>query len=109
MFVTSTRQTSGSLGGLTGADALCQARAEEAGVGGTSVAWLSSTQADAIDRIAAGSGWVRRDGLPVVQSTADLTLGRIWYPPRLDEQGTDLGADAVVTATAWNGRLSPTS
>ena len=42
MFLTSSTHT-GNLGGMSGADAICAARATEAGLGGTYLAWLSDT------------------------------------------------------------------
>ncbi|MFT4039525.1 MAG: hypothetical protein QM692_15160 [Thermomicrobiales bacterium] len=42
VFLTSTLQN-GKLGGLAGADALCQGLAEDAGLSGTYMAWLSDT------------------------------------------------------------------
>lgn len=50
IFVTSTTHT-GNLGGLTGADGICQARASAAGLGGTWYALLSATNAPHTDRI----------------------------------------------------------
>jgi hypothetical protein len=54
MFITSTTYT-GNLGGLSGADAACQARANAAGLGGTWKAILSSSTVNAKDRI--GYNW----------------------------------------------------
>jgi|GEM_PF-2868827 len=44
----------GNLGGLNGADAKCQAAADNAGLGGTWKAWLSTSTVDAKDRITDG-------------------------------------------------------
>src|SRR5439155_17879039 len=49
VFVTSTTQPPGSLGGLAGADMLCNARAAAPGLPGTYVAWLSTPSVRAID------------------------------------------------------------
>jgi hypothetical protein len=49
-FVTSTLQL-GTFGGLAGGDAICQARADAATLGGTWRAWLSTSTVDARDRI----------------------------------------------------------
>lgn len=110
MFVTSTRTSPGALGGLTGADALCNARASDAGLQGTYVAWLSTSTVDAYTRLGTARGWVRPDGAPFVDQVADLTAGRILYPPWIDELGVVhappdfVTSDAVVTGTARNGR-----
>jgi uncharacterized protein DUF1554 len=50
VFVTSTRYD-GNLGGLAGADAKCQARADAAGLAGTFKAWLSDDAISAGDRL----------------------------------------------------------
>ena len=59
VFATSTLQD-GNLGGLAGADAICNTRASAAGLPGAYVAWLSSTTVDARDRLARpGAGCAR--------------------------------------------------
>ena len=105
VFTTSTTQTA-ALGGLAGADALCAQRAVAAGLAGTYRAWLSTSTVNAIDRLGSASGWVRPDGKPVLNSIGDVAQNKIFYPPRLDEFGNDLGANqAVLTATAADGTL----
>ena len=102
VFVTSTTHT-GNLGGLAGADAVCQARATAAGLAGTYRAWLSTTSVSAISRLGTASGWVRPDGKPVFNTTADIVAGKQLYPIRIDETGADLGEVSVLTATTTNG------
>jgi uncharacterized repeat protein (TIGR02543 family) len=102
VFVTSTSHT-GALGGLAGADQICQQRASAAGLSGTYRAWLSTTTVNASSRLGAASGWIRRDGRPVVNTVADLTSGHLFYPPRLDELGNDVGNATAFTATSSNG------
>jgi hypothetical protein len=48
---------------------------------------------------------MRRDGKPFVDTVDDLVAGRIFYPPRLDENGVDdaTGALEIATATAGTG------
>jgi len=106
VFVTSTTHT-GNLGGLSGADAICAARAQAAGLSGNFVAYLSTSTVDAISRLGTAEGWVRPDGKPVFDTTADLLDGRIFYPPRLDELGTDVGQVLAFTATYVDGKLFP--
>src|SRR5262249_32046609 len=51
-------------------------------------------------------GWYRTDGKPFTDRVDDLTNGIMWYPPRFDEHGTDIGLDAdtfVATGTFSNG------
>ena len=106
VFTTSTTQTP-ALGGLAGADAICAQRALAAGLAGTYRAWLSTSTVNAIDRLGSASGWVRPDGKPVLNNVADIAQDKLFYPPRLDEFGNDLGADPVVmTATGRDGRLT---
>jgi hypothetical protein len=102
-FVTSTVQVPGDLGGLDGADAVCQARADEAGLTGTFVAWLSTTEVDGGDRIASARGWVRTDGRPFVDTVDDLFDRRQAFPLRIDENGDDVGAALTATATTHFG------
>ena len=46
VFLTSTFQSGSSLGGLAGADAICQTLAEDAGLPGTYMAWLSDGEGE---------------------------------------------------------------
>ncbi len=56
----------GNLGGLDGADAICQKHANNAGLPANQYrAWLSTSDEDAAARIGSARGWVRPDGLPV--------------------------------------------
>jgi hypothetical protein len=54
---------------------------------GTFVAWLSTSTTDAISRLGSARGWVRPDGLPFADTTADLAKGHVFYPPQIDELG----------------------
>jgi hypothetical protein len=106
VFATSTKQAA-ALGGLGGADTLCAQRAQAASLPGTYRAWLSTTTVDAISRLGTASGWVRPDGRPVLNLPTDIAKNKIFYPPRQDEFGTDLGAGQwVMTATGADGKLS---
>jgi hypothetical protein len=102
VFVTATSHT-GDLGGLAGADAICQQRAQAVNLSGTFRAWLSTENVDAIDRLSGARGWVRVDGVPVVDSLEDLAAGRLLNPIRIDERGGDVGNVFVVTSTRGNG------
>ncbi|HET6438944.1 MAG TPA: hypothetical protein VFG59_12830 [Anaeromyxobacter sp.] len=107
VFVTSTTYAPGALGGLAGADSICQTLADSAGLPGNFKAWLSTNGTggvDAIDRLGTARGFVRVDAKPVVDTTADLAAGKLMYPPRLDESGNDLGNVQVVTGTLQNGK-----
>ncbi|MCA1825507.1 MAG: choice-of-anchor D domain-containing protein [Myxococcales bacterium] len=107
VFVTSTAHD-GNLGGLVGADAICKARADAAGLPGTYVAWLSTSTVTAVSRLGAARGWMRLDGLPFADVTrepfsgkpAGLTAGQIYYPVRIDETGADVHVAVATGATA---------
>ena len=76
VFVTSTTYN-GNLGGLSGADSICQARAAAGGVDNPTKfkAWLSTSIPDveAKNRFTFTGPWYRLDGVKVADSKADLT------------------------------------
>jgi hypothetical protein len=64
VFVTHERYTGNltaylgsSINGLAAGDAICQVRADSAGLGGKWRAWLSSSEIDAIDRVSGNGPW----------------------------------------------------
>jgi hypothetical protein len=103
-FLTSTRHV-GDLGGLEGADEICNVRASEAGLPGTFVAFLSTASVDAVDRLAGARGWVRPDGAPFADRPEDIAAGRIFYPMRLLETGEpgSIGTINEDHRSAWTG------
>lgn len=107
-FATSSLQVPGQLGGIARADAVCAARASEAGLGGQFVAWVSSSTVDAIDRVAGARGWVRIDGLPIADMPDELAMGELLHPIRTDEYGRDLGTepDFYGATGTFDGRLN---
>jgi len=120
IFVTSTARAPGSFDGgatpgLLAIDAMCQELADEAGVPGTFRAWLPDGTTTAAVHIQTGamavvSGWLRTDGEPFAFRFQDLTAGVVFFPPRLDEWGRDVGDDAVVlTETNADGSPAPSS
>ena len=71
-FVTSSNPKGGNLGGLAGADAVCQSLAQAAGAGGkTWHAYLSSSTVDAKTRIGNGP-WYNFKGELIASNVADL-------------------------------------
>jgi len=102
VFVTSTTH-SGNLGGVSGADAICQARAAAAGLAGTFVAYLTSGSTGAYQRVSGGAGWVRTDGRPVTSDHTSMLNGFMYHPIRLDEFGNDIGAQPVMTGGSGDG------
>ena len=108
-FVTSSTQAPGNFGGLGGGDAICMARAAEAGLPGIYVAWLSTAMVDARDRLGGARGWARTDGRPLADTVADVAASRLLHPLRFDERGHDIGSDdatIVVTGTDSDGTVS---
>lgn len=103
VFVTSTEYSPAGLT-LAGADAECAARAAEASLPGTYVAWLSTSTVDAESRLGTARGWVRTDGLPFADLRGELlAFGQVLYPPRLDEWGRPPERTLAITGTSGGG------
>ena len=104
IFATSGVYT-GNLGGLSGADAICQSTAQAANLPGTYRAYLSSMQGNtpinAPSRMGSASGWVRVDGVPVMNSITQFAAGQLFNAPRLTEGGLDVNQTQV--PYAWTG------
>ncbi|MBI3770755.1 MAG: DUF1554 domain-containing protein [Deltaproteobacteria bacterium] len=95
-FVTSTLQL-GTFGGLAGGDAICQARADAATLGGTWRAWLSTSTLDTRDRIV-GAQYRLVDGTTVIASSLnDLLDGTLTNNIDHDENG------ALAIPNVWTG------
>ena len=87
VFVTSSR-SNGNLGGLAGADAECNARADAAGLTGHYKAWLSDASASPSSRfVPSNCPYYRVDGVRVASDWDDLTDGTLAAPISLDENG----------------------
>ena len=72
-FVTSSNPKGGNLGGLAGADAVCQSLARAAGAGGkTWHAYLSTSTVDAKSRIGNGP-WYNFKGQQIASNVAEMT------------------------------------
>jgi len=114
VFVTSVQGTAklsswpdaGGKRGLAAGDAICQARAEAAGLEGQFVAWLSDRDHDAYCRVHGLDGkivencgqeelpesagpWVRTDGFPVTPGIVELTRDNVMYTPLLFTESGD--------------------
>jgi hypothetical protein len=120
MFVTTTNYRGAFAPGGNAnafADNECQTLAQAAGLVGNGPgrnpefrAWLSTVvvggpAVNAVSRFTGSSGWIRpRDYKPVMNGTGDLASSKIWYPPRIAQDGTDLGPDIQIwTGTDLNG------
>lgn len=108
VFATSQVWAAQNLGGLEGADAKCQAAAQDAKLPGTYVAWLSDSTHDAKTRLGSARGWVRTDGKPFADTVANIIAGKHYYTPNVDEHGAriNLLSSAVLTGTQANGTKS---
>jgi hypothetical protein len=109
MFVTSTVH-SGNLGGLAGADTICNSLAASSDRPGNYVAYLSSlngaTAISAPSRVGTASGWTRTDGLPVINAITELAGGMLMNAPSVTDTGDDVaqvGAQNVWTGTSSSG------
>lgn len=102
VFVTSVEYT-GDLGGVAGADAKCQARADASTVAGihgrTFLAWVSTLATSPSTRMTHGTmPYVLGDGRAIASNWGDLTDGSLINGIDLDELGLRR-ADSAWTAT----------
>jgi hypothetical protein len=87
IFVTSNGQ-SGSLGGLAGADAICQQLATNAHLAGTYMAWLSSSSSPVVKRLSHGTGpYTLMNGTVIAAGWTGLTSGTLLSPINVNEKG----------------------
>lgn len=87
VFVTSTIH-SGNLGGVAGADAVCNQRAAAAGLPGTFKAWISDASTSPAATFSQSALPYRRtDGQQVAANWADFTDGTLAVPISIDEFG----------------------
>ncbi len=101
-FVTSSSYN-GMLGGVTGADAKCQAVAEAAGLGGKFFAWISDDSDDSApaNRFTKyDGGYYRVTGTKIADDWADLTDGSLDATMGVNEVG------GGVTSMAWTNTNS---
>ena len=101
----------GALGGVTGADATCNAEAVAAGRPGDFVALLwASDRPDPGALLAGSSGWVRADGAWLADTAADVVIGDLTNPLAQTATGADvLGVDSGGPANRyWNGQVEGT-
>ena len=114
VFVTSTKQY-GKMGGLAGADAICNDLAADANLPGTYKAWLSTPQQNGTPatRFTQSSvPYIRVDGVQVADNWADLTDGSLDAPINRTEQNTPppagnptCGANSVWSNTRPDGTI----
>lgn len=85
IFVTDARYN-GDLGGLSGADSICQSTADAEGLIGTWTAFLSTSEVDAIDRVDE-MAFMNGRGVVIATNKSDLTKGWIADMINYDEKG----------------------
>jgi hypothetical protein len=112
VFVSSSGQN-GNLGGLDGADEICQrlASAPAANLPGTYRAWLSDVSGSPSTRFQQSAQPYRRaDGVIVADNWTDLTDGTLDNPINVTETGELIGSDSFIawSNTAGNGTSKTT-
>src|SRR3989344_6210456 len=118
VFLTSNSYT-GNLGGLIGADAKCQSRADLANLGGTWKAWLSDSTGSPSSRfdlsyIQANKPYKLLNGTTIANNWSDLIDGSLTSPIKVDEKGITQTVDPSIGTLVWSntyetGIVKPTS
>lgn len=104
VFVTAAQFTGAQIGGLTGADAKCQAEANTAQLGGMYKAWLSDLTGSPSTRFNRSlvAPYVRTDGLVLAQNWDDLIDGTLGGPINRNAMNQpQAGAPVCDTNTFW--------
>ncbi len=105
VFVTST-YSNGDLGGLLGADGMCQARADAASLGGSWKAWICTDSEDAATRLEHNDdGYRLLSGTIVADNWVDLTDGSLNHAINRTELDTELFAGDVWTNCDTDGTI----
>ena len=108
-FITSSRH-SGNLGGLAGADAICQQAATNAGLPGTYMAWLSDATGSPSTRFMQATGpYVRVDGTTIANNWADLTDGNLAAAITVTETEDNVSGTVVWSHTLSDGTAGSTA
>lgn len=103
VFVTSA-EYNGDLGGIDGANSKCQASADAVGLAGNYKAWLSTSFANAVDRILdAETPLVTVDGVKVANSVSDIVVDQALLTAI---SVTEAGDYLDYTAFPWTGTKS---
>jgi hypothetical protein len=105
IFITSQTYT-GGLGGLSGADDLCQARADAAGLSGIFVAWLSDSARSVSTRLDRVGIFELVDGTRIADDWADLVDGNLQAGINVSESGGAVADGPVWTGTTASGSAS---
>jgi hypothetical protein len=109
-FVTSVT-SNGNLGGLAGANTVCQKLADSVGLPNAKeyVAFLSTDKVNAIDQLGTTArGWLRTDNRPFADSQANIQKGILWNPLVLTEGAKPAKVgDEVFTGSNGDGTALP--
>jgi len=100
--------SNGGLGGLSGADEKCQSAAFAAGLQGTYLAWLSTSEGSPVSRFKKSSVPYRRiDGVEVAENWSGLVDGGLTNAINVTEQGNppvgNVWTNTVAKGTGWGG------
>lgn len=109
VFATSTTHD-GNLGGLSGADAICQSRAASQSIAGTFRAWLSTPTTSADARLThSTTPYILRNSAVVAADWDDLTDGTLNWPINLTETLVVLPAASAWSASTASGSYASTA
>lgn len=107
VFVTSAAWAGNALGGVEGADTKCREAAKQAGLGdGPWVAWLSTTQKNALARITFVGGYKLIDGGIVATSPGELGSGTLRLAINITENGTPAATTDDLLSAVWTGTVA---
>jgi len=108
VFVTSTK-TSGNMGGVSGADSICAARAAAGGLDGQWLAWVSAGAEPPAARFPhLDVPYERLDGVKIADNWDDLVDGTLDAPISVNELG-GTSVDVIWTNTATDGTRADAS
>lgn len=107
VFVTSQLYT-GDLGGLVGADDVCQTLANGAMLPGTYRAWLSDSTGSPTARMTHHDGpYILTDGTVIAANWLDLVDGELLHPINLDESGVvPVSQYVCIDGEIWSNTLT---
>lgn len=93
-----------NLGGIAGADAICQADADQHGLSGTYYAWLSDSTTSPSQRFTRSLGNYKLvDGTVIASGWAGLTSGSLLSPINRTSSGNPFGVTLLMTGTNVDG------
>lgn len=102
VFISSGKWTA-NLGGVSGADSLCQSAAAAAGLGGKWMAWVSTSTSSPKTRfVHSAVPWQLLDGTVIANDWADLTSGSLEHNIDRDENNVPVvWSGSLMTGITW--------